>query len=90
MHSLKDLGVAQFIAFGIVRLGVRAHDSENRTDSGFTQSSTSAERRVSISPSRSGKAEISRGKPTVLDLEEVDLVDIEGIRFLNAREDANA
>ena len=33
------------------------------------------------------KAEISRGEPTVLDLEEVDLVDIEAIRFLNARED---
>ena len=33
------------------------------------------------------KAEISRGEPTVLDLEEVDLVDIEAIRFLNSRED---
>jgi hypothetical protein len=33
------------------------------------------------------KAEISLGEPTVLDLEEVDLVDIEAIRFLNARED---
>ncbi len=33
------------------------------------------------------KAKISRGEPTVLDLEEVDLVDIEAIRFLNARED---
>jgi hypothetical protein len=33
------------------------------------------------------KATISRGEPTVLDLEEVDLVDIEAIRFLNARED---
>jgi hypothetical protein len=33
------------------------------------------------------KAEISRGEPIALDLEEVDLVDIEGIRFLNARED---
>ena len=33
------------------------------------------------------KAEISRGEPTLLDLEEVDLVDIEAIRFLNARED---
>ena len=34
------------------------------------------------------KAEISRGEPiAALDLEEVDLVDIEAIRFLNARED---
>src|ERR1700675_2535020 len=33
------------------------------------------------------KAEISRGEPIALDLEEVDLVDIEAIRFLNARED---
>ena len=33
------------------------------------------------------KAEISRGELIVLDLEEVDLVDIEAIRFLNARED---
>src|SRR5712672_2159488 len=33
------------------------------------------------------KAEISRGEPITLDLEEVDLVDIEAIRFLNARED---
>jgi DNA helicase TIP49 (TBP-interacting protein) len=33
------------------------------------------------------KAEIIRGEPTALDLEEVDLVDIEAIRFLNARED---
>ena len=33
------------------------------------------------------KAEISRREPTALDLEEVDLVDIEAIRFLNARED---
>ncbi len=33
------------------------------------------------------KAEISRGEPIALDLEDVDLVDIEAIRFLNARED---
>jgi hypothetical protein len=33
------------------------------------------------------KAEISHGGPAVLDLEEVDLVDVEAIRFLNARED---
>ena len=33
------------------------------------------------------KAEISREEPIALDLEEVDLVDIEAIRFLNARED---
>jgi hypothetical protein len=33
------------------------------------------------------KAEISRGAPTVLDLEEVHLVDIDAIRFLSARED---
>jgi hypothetical protein len=33
------------------------------------------------------KIEISRGEPIALDLEEVDLVDIEAIRFLNARED---
>jgi len=33
------------------------------------------------------KAEINRGEPIALDLEEVDLVDIEAIRFLNARED---
>ena len=33
------------------------------------------------------KAEIERGGPrVVLDLEEVDLVDVEGIRFLNACE----
>jgi len=33
------------------------------------------------------KAEIERGGPRVaLDLEEVDLVDVEGIRFLNACE----
>jgi hypothetical protein len=32
------------------------------------------------------KAEISRGEPIALDLEEIDLVDIEAIRFLNARE----
>ena len=33
------------------------------------------------------KDEISRGEPMALDLEDVDLVDIEAIRFLNARED---
>ena len=33
------------------------------------------------------KAEINRGGPVVLDLEEVDLVDVEAVRFLNARED---
>ena len=33
------------------------------------------------------RAEISRGEPIALDLEEVDLVDVEAIRFLNARED---
>ena len=33
------------------------------------------------------KAEINRGGPIALDLEEVDLVDIEAVRFLNARED---
>ena len=33
------------------------------------------------------KDEISRGEPIALDLEEVDLVDIETIRFLNACED---
>ena len=33
------------------------------------------------------KAEISRGEPIAPDLEEVDPVDIEAIRFLNARED---
>jgi hypothetical protein len=33
------------------------------------------------------EAEINRGGPVALDLEEVDLVDIEAVRFLNARED---
>ena len=33
------------------------------------------------------KTEISRGELIALDLEKVDLVDIEAIRFLNARED---
>ena len=33
------------------------------------------------------KAGISRGEPIAPNLEEVDLVDIEAIRFLNARED---
>src|SRR3984957_4253643 len=33
------------------------------------------------------RAEISRGEPIAMDLEEVDLVDIEAIRFLNARQD---
>jgi hypothetical protein len=33
------------------------------------------------------KAEINRGGPVALDLEEVDLVDVEAVRFLNARED---
>jgi hypothetical protein len=33
------------------------------------------------------KAEINHGGPAALDLEEVDLVDVEAIRFLNARED---
>jgi NAD(P)-dependent dehydrogenase (short-subunit alcohol dehydrogenase family) len=33
------------------------------------------------------KAEISCGEATVLDLEEVDIVDIEAIRFLNPCED---
>lgn len=33
------------------------------------------------------KAEIGRGEPIALDLEDVDLVDIEAIRFPNARED---
>ena len=32
------------------------------------------------------KAEIERGGATALDLEEVDLVDVESVRFLNARE----
>jgi hypothetical protein len=32
------------------------------------------------------KAEINRGGPVALDLEEVDLVDVEAVRFLNARE----
>jgi hypothetical protein len=32
------------------------------------------------------KAEIKRGGPVALDLEEVALVDVEGIRFLNACE----
>jgi hypothetical protein len=33
------------------------------------------------------KAEIERGGPRIaLDLEEVDLVDVEGVRFLNACE----
>ena len=31
------------------------------------------------------KAEIERGGPEALDLEEVDLVDVEAVRFLNAR-----
>jgi hypothetical protein len=35
------------------------------------------------------KAEIERGGPRIaLDLEEVDLVDVEGVRFLNACESA--
>ncbi|MGH9502812.1 MAG: hypothetical protein ACRD20_08180 [Terriglobales bacterium] len=32
------------------------------------------------------KAEIERGATIALDLEEVDLVDVESVRFLNARE----
>jgi hypothetical protein len=32
------------------------------------------------------KAEIERGRPVALDLEEVDLVDVETVRFLNACE----
>ena len=35
------------------------------------------------------KSEVERGGPTVtLDLEELDLVDVEGVRFLNACESA--
>ena len=33
------------------------------------------------------EAEVNRSGPVALDLEEVDLVDIEAVRFLNARED---
>ena len=33
------------------------------------------------------KAEINRGGPVALDLEEVNLVDVEAVRFLNASED---
>jgi hypothetical protein len=33
------------------------------------------------------KAEIERSGPAALDLEEVDLVDVEAVRFLNAREE---
>ena len=33
------------------------------------------------------RAEINRGGPVALDLKEVDLVDVEAVRFLNARED---
>lgn len=33
------------------------------------------------------KAEINRGGPVALDLEEVDFVDVEAVRFLIARED---
>lgn len=33
------------------------------------------------------RAEIDRGKTIALDLDEVSLVDIEAVRFLNARED---
>ena len=33
------------------------------------------------------RAEINRGGPVALDLEEVALVDVEAVRFLNARED---
>jgi hypothetical protein len=33
------------------------------------------------------KAEIERGGPVALDLEEVDHVDVEAVRFLNAREE---
>lgn len=33
------------------------------------------------------KAEIERRGPVALDLEEVDLVDVEAVRFLNAREE---
>ena len=33
------------------------------------------------------KAEINRGGPVAMDLEEVNLVDVEAVRFLNARED---
>jgi hypothetical protein len=32
------------------------------------------------------KTEIERQSPVVLDLEEVDLIDLEGVRFLNACE----
>ena len=32
------------------------------------------------------KAEIERARAVALDLEEVDLVDVESVRFLNARE----
>jgi hypothetical protein len=33
------------------------------------------------------RAEVNRGRPIALDLDEVNLVDIEAVRFLNARED---
>ena len=48
------------------------------------QSSTSAGWRVSISPPRSGKGRDQPWRPITLDLEAVDLVDIEAIRFLSA------
>ena len=62
-------------------------DSEDRTDSGFTQSSTSAERRVSISPSRSGKGRNQPWRAGRAGFGGGRSRDIEAIRFLNARED---
>ena len=88
LHPLRDLEVAQFVASGRVRLGVRSPvilKIERIRDSSKVRLRLSGQFRSHHLDQL--KDEISRGEPIALDLEEVDLVDIEAIRFLNARED---
>jgi hypothetical protein len=88
LHPLRDLEVAQSVAIWKSALSSQEPmilKIERVRDSHKVRLRLSGEFRSQHLDQV--KAEISRGEPTVLDLEEVDLVDIEAIRFLNARED---
>ena len=88
LHPLRDLEVAQSVAIWKSALSSQEPmilKIERIRDSRKVRLRLSGEFRSHHLDQV--KAEISRGEPIALDLEEVDLVDIDAIRFLNARED---
>jgi hypothetical protein len=77
------------IAFVRPFFRAESHDAEDQADAGKRKTRICLSGQLRSEHLDQLKSEVERGGPRVtLDLEELDLVDIEGVRFLNACESA--